>query len=91
MNLFKLTDTQLEKWETTRKGNRYFYYLKWALGVCIFFTLIMFVYNSFILNLEFKLSQFVTLSGVSFVGGFILGIINWAGMEYGYKTSKGQN
>lgn len=88
MNLFKLTDKQLNQWETTRNKNRYLYYFKWAIWVCLFFSLIMFIYNILILKLEFDFIQFVTLAGISFIGGLILGIINWTAMEYGYKMSK---
>ena len=91
MNLFKLTEKQLTDWETTRKKNRYLYYLKWAFWIAIFFSLIMFLYNKFILSLEFEFLRFVTLAGVSFIGGLILGIINRSAMEYGYKLSKEKN
>lgn len=91
MNIFKLTDEQLDKWEVTRTKSRYLYYLKWALIICLLFTIIMVVYNILILNLEFKLTHFATLSGISFLGGLILGVINWNAMEYGYKISRNKD
>ena len=91
MNLFKLTEKQLTNWETTRKKSRYMYYLKWAFWIALFFGSVMFLYNKFVLNLEFEFYRFVTLVGVSFVGGLLLGVINWSAMEYGYKLSKEKN
>jgi len=91
MNLFKLNEKQIVNWEKTRTQNRYLYYLKWAFSVCFLFSLIMFIYNFFILNLKLEIIQFVTLSGISFAGGLIMGVINWIANEYGYKVSKNNN
>lgn len=88
MNLFKLTDKQISNWEKTRKQSRYIYYLKWAVFICLFFSVIMFIYNNFILNLDLEIIQLATLSGISFTGGLILGVINWIANEYAYKSAK---
>lgn len=88
MNLFRLNDKQIIQWEKRRSQNRYLYYLKWAFSVCLIFSSIMFIYNYFILNLELEIIQFATLSGISFTGGLIMGVINRVANEYGYKISK---
>ncbi len=91
MKLFRLTEQQAANWIRTRETGKYKYSLRWALMIGICFTLVLFILDQFILGVPLKYSQILIHFTITFVSGFILGIINWSTLEYGLKLFNEEN
>lgn len=91
MSIFKLNEQQAANWSKIREKGRYKYALRWALMIGICFTAVLFILDQFILGVPLDLSQILIHFIITFFGGFVLGIINWSTLEYGYRLFNEQN
>lgn len=88
MKIFTLNKQQASNWEKIREKGKYKYSLRWALMIGICFTAVLFILDQFILEVPLDILQIIIHFVITFVGGFILGIVNWMTLEYGYKLFK---